>query len=464
MRIVPRLLIAAVMTAVWVPAFCHNDVLPIPPSGVIGMQDTMLAPDYWVARAPAPDQLILTRAQIDAQNARMFATDPSMYDLRKIGPTLTRAQVLAWITQVSRLPSQPLMDVKNQRIAKDAIDAIMASIALDAIPASAPARYGMAVHRVSLRNFPTNMRAFTVKDQPDFESFQESTIFPGDPVVIAHTSLDGQWYFIVSPRYAAWVEKTAIAEGTAEQVLSHAEKTPYRVITGDKVRTVFTPEAPDVSELQLDMGTRVPLANLPLDQPVNGQGPYESWTLDLPVRADDGSLHFQPALLQRQLDSAPDYLPLTRANIIRQAFKFLGERYGWGHLYNGRDCSGFVSDVYRSMGVQMPRNTGTQATSPALRHRLFTAKDDHATRMQALARAQVGDLIYIPGHVMMFLGRVDGEPYVIQDVGGVIFLDSTGHKRWTRTNEVSVTPLLPLLVDEKLSYVDAMTSLVHIGP
>jgi hypothetical protein len=308
------------------------------------------------------------------------------------------------------------------------------------------------------------MRAFTVKDQPDFESFQESTIFPGDPVVIAHTSLDGQWYFIVSPRYAAWVEKSAIAEGSAEQVLSHAEKTPYRVITGDKVRTVFTPEAPEVSELQLDMGTRIPLANLPPDQPVNGQGPYESWTLELPTRADDGSLHFQPALLQRQADSAPDYLPLTRANIIRQAFKFLGERYGWGHLYNGRDCSGFVSDVYRSLGVQMPRNTGDQATSPALPHRLFTAKDDHATRMKALADAQVGDLIYIPGHVMMFLGRVDGEPYVIQDVGGVVFLDSTGHKRWTQTNEVSVTPLLPLLIDEKLSYVDAMTSLVHIRP
>jgi len=84
--------------------------------------------------------------------------------------------------------------------------------------------------------------------------------------------------------------------------------------------------------------------------------------------------------------------------------------------------------------------------------------------MKAIAQAQVGDLIYIPGHVMMFLGRVNGEPYVIQDVGGVIYLDAQGNKHWTRTNEVSVTPLLPLLIDEKLSYVDAMTSLVHIRP
>ena len=44
---------------------------------------------------------------------------------------------------------------------------------------------------------------------------------------------------------------------------------------------------------------------------------------------------------------------------------FLGERYGWGHRYNGRDCSGFVSEVYQSMGVQLPRNTSDQSVSPA---------------------------------------------------------------------------------------------------
>lgn len=464
MRIASHI-VGLVLILACAPAMAQDKPLPVPPSGVIGTQEAMLSPDYWIAKVPAPDQLILSKAQLDAQNARMFQLDPTLYDLRKIGPTLTRDQVEHWITKVSKMPATPLFDINDQPVPKATLDSVAAGIALDKIPASEAARYGMAVRRVSLRNFPTNMRVFPGKGQQmhDFESFQESALFPGDPVVIVHTSLDGQWFFIVSPRYAAWVERSAIAEGSADEVLAHAAKTPYRVITGDKVRTVYTPDAPGLSELQLDMGTRVPLADVPPDQPVNGQGTYESWVLDLPVRAQDGSLHFQPALLQRQADSSPDYLPLTRANIIRQAFKFLGERYGWGHLYNGRDCSGFVSDVYRSVGVQMPRNTGDQSKSPGLQHRLFSASDSHAARMQAIAKAQVGDLIYIPGHVMMFLGRVDGQPYVIQDVGGVVFMDH-GKKRWTVTNEVSVTPLLPLLIDEKLSYVDAMTSLVHVGP
>ena len=31
----------------------------------------------------------------------------------------------------------------------------------------------------------------------------------------------------------------------------------------------------------------------------------------------------------------------------------------------------------------------------------------------------IGDLIYIPGHVMMYLGEHQGEPYVIHDVKGL---------------------------------------------
>jgi len=463
MRLTTHLAGALLLALVCVPVVA-GDVLPIPPSGVIGTDDAMLSPQYWVARASETDQLILDKSAIDALNARLLANDPSMYDLSRLGSEVAGEQVRAWIAKLSKAPAKPLYDEHDQLVPKAAIDAAVAALALDKIPARAPVRYGLVTHRVSMRNLPTGLRAFPGKGLQDFEQFQESTLFPGDPVAIVHTSADGHWFFVVSPRYAAWVERTAIGIGTRDEVLAYAAKTSYRVITGDKERTVFTPEAPTVSETQLDMGTRIPLAQLPPDQPVNGQGPYEAWTLSLPTRTEDGSLHLQPALLQRKADSAADYLPLTRANLIRQAFKFLGERYGWGHLYNGRDCSGFVSDVYRSMGLQLPRNSGDQARSPVLKHRLFDARDNHEERMRALAHAQVGDLIYIPGHVMMFLGRVNGEPYVIQDVGGLVFRDGEGKLRWTKTNEVSVTPLLPLLVDEKLSYVDAMTSLVSIRP
>src|SRR6185295_9597240 len=141
------------------------------------------------------------------------------------------------------------------------------------------------------------------------------------------------------------------------------------------------------SELQLDMGVRVPLlANLPADKPVNGQHPYASFVIELPKRKEDGTLALVPALLPKTSDVAPDYLPLSRANLLQQSFKFLGERYGWGHSYDARDCSGFVSDVYRSFGVELPRNTDDQAVTPAMTRITLSKSDSHQARLRSEER------------------------------------------------------------------------------
>lgn len=437
--------------------------LPVPESGVVGVADAYLAPEFWIKRLSAPDTVLMQRAAIEARNARLLRDDASMHDLSALPATLARAQIAGWIDGLASPPAKPLWDETGKPVPKATLDSIVGNRAMDAIPASQPTRYGMAVERAALRTFPARLRVFSRDDDTDIDRFQESALFPGDPVVIAHASADGQWLFVVSPRYAAWVEARAIAEGDKATVLASAQRAPYRIITGAKPRTVFTREAPRVSELQLDMGTRVPLANAAADKPVNGQHPYSSWILDLPVRDGDGRLGFASALLQKNADSSADYLPLTHANILRQAFKFLGERYGWGHSYNGRDCSGFVSDVYRSMGVQMPRNTSAQAISPVFARTHFEPGDSREKRMAAVRALQAGDLIYIPGHVMMYIGDIDGMPYVIHDTNGGGFLGADGEMRSMHLNAVSVTPLLPLRFDKDNDYVDRITNIVRVA-
>jgi cell wall-associated NlpC family hydrolase len=432
-------------------------------SGIPGVTDADLSSTTWVARLPDPDKVLLDSVAIGALNARVAQRDPSMHDIRHLPATLSREQVVAWISQRSARPSRPLVDAESHSLDVGRFDAILSNVAVDAVPRQVTPRYGMALRRTALRSFPTDLRVFSRAGDTDIDRFQESTLFPGDPLVVVHTSTDAQWVFVVSPTYAAWVRAEDVALGEANQIFDHVDATPYRVITGAKPLTVYSPEAPALSELQLDMGTRVPLdASLPADQPVNGQSAYTSWTLSLPVRDAKGMLAFRPALLQRNQDSSPGYLPLTRANIIRQAFKFLGERYGWGHAYNGRDCSGFVSDVYRSMGVQMPRNTGDQAMGPGLTHTPYTDKDGHDARVKAAMALDVGDLVYIPGHVLMVIGKVDGKPYVIHDVSGISYRQSDGSMRHVKLNEVSVTPLLPLMFSDDASFVDRMTSIVRI--
>lgn len=463
-----RFLVASALLALAVshPALAFERSWSIPAeTGVVGVEKAQLDPAFWIARQAEPDRVILHTDAIAAQNARLMATDRSMHDLASLPRTLERAQVAAWVEGLSKRPTRALFDERGQPVATQALDDIVANANLAAIPAKQATRFGLVVHRADLRSFPTRTRVFSTSDDHDIDRFQESGLFPGDPVAIVHESRDGQWWFVVNTRYAAWIEKRHVAEGTAGQVLGYGSRTPYRVVTGARATTVFTPEEPAVSELQLDMGVRVPvLADWPLGTPVNGQHAYTAHVIELPVRNPDGSLRFAPALLPQREPTQASHLALTPRHIIEQGFRFLGERYGWGHSYNARDCSGFVSEVYRSMGVQLPRNTSDQAISPALNRIALSEKDGRDNRMAVVRELQVGDLVYIPGHVMMVIGQIDGEPYVIHDTTGLSFAGADGKTVRAKTNGVTVSPLTPLLFNGKQTFVDRITNIQRIRP
>jgi hypothetical protein len=465
MRVTQRLgsFLAALATSVL--AACAHPPPTVPPHAVVGVRAEQLKPEFWIARDADSRQVVVDARAIAARNERLMRLDASVHDLEKMPATLAGADVKAWIARLSARPDERLFGIDGRELGAADLDALAEGLALDAVLESQPTRYGMAVKRADLRTFPSRLRAYRSPDDHDIDRFQETALFPGTPVVIAHASRDGGWWFVLSPMYAAWVEKDAIATGGAREVLAYGRKSPYLVVTGATAKTVFTPETPEVSQLQLDMGVRVPLlADWPPSQPVNGQHPYTAHVIELPMRAADGSLRFTPALLPRSADAATDYLPLSRANLLRQGFKFLGERYGWGHSYNARDCSGFVSDVYRSFGVQLPRNTRDQAVTPAYERIEFTAGHDHERRLAVLRDLDVGDLVYIPGHVMMVIGHDNGMPYVIHDTTGIRYRDAGGTVNRVVLNGVSVTPLTPLLFDRESSFVDHITSILRVRP
>lgn len=453
------------LAALLAPALAAAAAAGDAPTPVVEVRQADLTPEHWIAQLADPDRVILDRAGIAAQNARMRAEDKSIHDIATLPDPLPRAFVRTHVEALSAPPTRALFDVQGKPVAKKELDALQQALALDALPATRPLRYGLVVHRADLRAFPTRLRVFSSAGETDIDRFQESALFPGDAVAVLHESRDRQWLFVASERYAAWIEARHVATGERGTVLGYAQREPYLVVTGATVRSNYTPEEPRVSALQLDMGVRLPLrADWPPMQAVNGQHPYASHVVELPVRNADGGLALVPALVARSADVGHDYLPLTPANLVRQSFKFLGERYGWGHSYDARDCSGFVSEIYRSFGVLVPRNTRDQAVSPALDRVAFAPGDGRETRMAAVRALQPGDLVYIPGHVMMALGHQRGLAFVIHDTNGGSWRGADGGRVRAGLNGVSVTPLEPMLFGETETYVDRMTSIQRIRP
>jgi len=100
-RLVPA--ISALALALGSAAVCARDggVLSVPATGVIGVDDAMLAPDFWIRRLNDADRIVLDDKAIAAENAALVQKDPTLHDLQALPATLTRKQVTGWINAMS---------------------------------------------------------------------------------------------------------------------------------------------------------------------------------------------------------------------------------------------------------------------------------------------------------------------------------------------------------------------------
>ena len=98
----------------------------------------------------------------------------------------------AWIEKLSGYPDKDMFDAEGRKLERPDFDALMHNVALESVPASQRTRYGLVVKRADLRTFPAPLRGFNSADDRDIDRFQESALFPGTPVVIAHESRDGE--------------------------------------------------------------------------------------------------------------------------------------------------------------------------------------------------------------------------------------------------------------------------------
>ncbi|MCZ8165726.1 SH3 domain-containing protein [Silanimonas sp.] len=440
-----------------------------PPRDVVlpGWSEAKLDAANWIARWPHAERVLLDADEITARNVRLFEREASVTRLEALPDAMTLADIRTRVTRLSSVPTA-LRYFADGRLAGAADrERWQAALALEGLDGDATRVLGWALvtQRAPLRTFPTLERVFSAPGDTDIDRFQESALFPGTPVAVLHASADGRWRFVIAATYAAWIPEGALAHTDRATALGFAQRAT-RVVLEPIARLAHAPEAPAVSGLVLDMGVALPeRRDWPLSEPVNGQGALASHVVEVPTRAINGALAPMTALLPRGEATHDGPLPASRANLLRQAFRFLGERYGWGHDYGSRDCSGFVSETYRSLGLVLPRNTRDQAVSPAFaKHTPIPADWTREQRRAAVNAMQPGDLIYLPGHVVMVVGFDEHGPWIIHDAHGGRARGSDGVDRPLPTNGVSVAPLLPLRFDADRDYLDAITHLQQILP
>ncbi|MDJ0919234.1 MAG: NlpC/P60 family protein [Woeseiaceae bacterium] len=420
--------------------------------------------DFWIDRTEHPDEVLADRSEISRLVRDAFRDDPNLVDLANYPDTLPGSTVAECIRSVSKQDTVDLYYHDGDLVSTADYARYEENLNLGGLTDTTVVRFGIVLRRADMRTWPTRDEVMRSRETADLDRFQENALFPADVVAILNESADGEWYFVQSHNYAAWAPRESIAIGDRDQIAEYRDAGDFLVVAGNAIATNFNPRVEALSELRLDMGVRLPLLQGDdLDLHVDGQNPASSYAVSLPVRGDGGELQFRTALIARNQDVSIGYMPFTRRNILHQAFKFLGERYGWGHAYNARDCSGLVMEVYKTFGIPLPRNTLQQQDSPIGDSVRFSPGASAETKLEALARADVGDLLYSPGHVMLYLGNVDGEPFVIHSLFGAGWIDTDGDFREGVLNGVAVTPLEKVYESADATYFDRLHSIKRIG-
>ena len=174
-----------------------------------------------------------------------------------------------------------------------------------------------------------------VHREPHFESEMITQALLGETVHIHDRQRN--WYNIEQlDGYRGWIHKFY----TDEREYTSAY---WQMVTARSSKIRISPQLDASVLLDVSMGSSLAI---------------ESWKTNsgqlwMQVRLPDQTLGWLPA--------QPKLFGLIREQIIQQSHRWLGAPYLWGgKTVFGCDCSGFIQTVFKSCGINIPRDTSDQ--------------------------------------------------------------------------------------------------------
>ena len=208
------------------------------------------------------------------------------------------------------------------------------------------AQFGFIVHYANQRVFPTKEGVYAKPKDIDFDELQDSALDIGTPLAILYKSLDGKWYYVISPLSSGWVEVEKVALCRLEELQDFLKKESFVVVTKSKGAIYLNSSLTEYYDY-VRMGV-----GLPLHKKID----FEVIQVFIPFHKEDGTLSHTIGYMRKE-DVYEGHLSCIARNIIQQAFELLNAPYGWGGMYGEQDCSRFIQEVFATVGISLPRNS-----------------------------------------------------------------------------------------------------------
>jgi hypothetical protein len=104
--------------------------------------------------------------------------------------------------------------------------------------------------------------------------------------------------------------------------------------------------------------------------------------------------------------------------VAHVAQQLLGQPYGWGGMYELRDCSSMVRDLFLPFGLYLPRNSGAQGRFGQVVPMQGMSGPEKERLLLEQGKSFL-TLVHIPSHIMLYIGRHNGRAAVLHNYWGV---------------------------------------------
>ncbi|CAA6816247.1 MAG: lipoprotein, NLP/P60 family [uncultured Sulfurovum sp.] len=276
-----------------------------------------------------------------------------------------------------------------------------------------------------------------------FDYSQNSSVHINTPIIISHYSLDKLWVYTQTSFASGWIkiEDIAFTDFAFQEKFQNGD---YAITVKDNLKL-----SDDNGEISLvKMGSIFPI------------DPKTKKYL-MAKKNEKGFATISKITVNDVDIIARKPIKFNQYNLAYISKQLVGEPYGWGGKEKCRDCSALTRDFFSPFGIYLPRNSRQQAQSG---NEFMSLKGLEATQKKETIvnyAKPFRSMLFVPGHITLYLGEKEGEPIILHNYWGVRLND--GSKRVMGRAIISTTTPGKELVDvrKRSMLINTLTGIVN---
>ena len=240
-----------------------------------------------------------------------------------------------------------------------------------------------------------------------FDYSQNSSVHMNTPIMLSHFSLDQQWVYAQTSFASGWikVEDIAFVSPNFQQAFKNGN---YAITVKDNLKLQNSRRYISL----VKMGTI-----FPIDQ--------KSKKYLMAKKDTKGFAQLEKITVNDVDIIAHKPIKFNAYNLAYISKQLVGEPYGWGGKEKTRDCSALTRDFFSPFGIYLPRNSRQQAQegSEFISLKGLDASSKKATIVNYAKPFR--SMLFVPGHITLYLGEKQGEPIILHNYWGVRLKDGS---------------------------------------